>query len=151
MELTMIDGKVCQALTGTPSTMTSYICKATPKEMNNLDTVKAKVVDWETYEFGLSTLHARLHFMGNILEISYRLEFKNWRVSSDSLKEMKENAKNRICEDFRRRTGLVIHQVKQGSGTSNDGNTARRFFADPQPTSDNFTSLFIAKLFITIF
>lgn len=34
MLLTMIDGKVCQALTETPSSSTCYICKANPKEMN---------------------------------------------------------------------------------------------------------------------
>lgn len=40
MHLTMVDGKVCQVLTDTPSTATCYICGAKPVEMNNLNKVK---------------------------------------------------------------------------------------------------------------
>lgn len=32
--------------------------------------------------------------------------------------------------------GLIVDVPKQGSGTSNDGNTARRFFCDPQLTAE---------------
>jgi hypothetical protein len=34
--LTMIDGKVCQALTNTPSSLTCVVCLATPRQMKNL-------------------------------------------------------------------------------------------------------------------
>jgi len=36
MQLTMIDGKVCNAVTSTTSTHTCYICKATPIDMNTI-------------------------------------------------------------------------------------------------------------------
>ena len=45
-------------------------------------------------------------------------------------------AKKRICAAFREKTGLIIDVVKQGSGTSDDGNTARRFFSDPELTAE---------------
>ena len=35
--LTMADGKVCNALTGTKSSQRCYICGATPKLMNNTE------------------------------------------------------------------------------------------------------------------
>ena len=43
--------------------------------------------------------------------------------------------KNMAQEDFRLRMGLLIDVPKQGSGTTNDGNTARRFFDDPTETA----------------
>lgn len=39
---TMIDGKVCQVLTKTPSCSTWVICGCTPKNMNKLDVIKKK-------------------------------------------------------------------------------------------------------------
>jgi hypothetical protein len=31
-------------------------------------------------------------------------------------------------DDFRQKLGLIVDQPKQGFGSTNDGNTARRFF-----------------------
>lgn len=42
--------------------------------------------------------------------------------------------KKNIQEQFRRKLGLLIDVVKQGVGTSNDKNTARRFFENPSVT-----------------
>jgi len=46
-----------------------------------------------------------------------------------------KNTKIRIQEQFRKKMGLYIDTPKQETGTSNTGNTARRFFRDPQITS----------------
>lgn len=54
--LTMLDGKVCNALTDIRSPQKCYICGATPKMMNG--ELKDVVVKKEHYGFGLSTLHA---------------------------------------------------------------------------------------------
>jgi len=75
MKLTMIDGKVCQALTETPSATTCYICGAQPSEMNKLNIIQNKPKNISNYEFGLSTLHAWIRFMECILHISYCLNF----------------------------------------------------------------------------
>lgn len=48
--MTMVDGKVCNAATGTISTSRCYICGATSKDFNNLDS--AKDVNFEAIQFG---------------------------------------------------------------------------------------------------
>lgn len=40
MHLTMVDGKVCQALSDTLSSASCYICGAKPSEMNHLERIK---------------------------------------------------------------------------------------------------------------
>jgi len=47
-----------------------------------------------------------------------------------------KKTKKRIQKEFRTRIGLLIDYPKQGSGNSNDGNTARRFFRDPELASE---------------
>lgn len=49
-------------------------------------------------------------------------------------KKQKAAEKQRIQSEFRQ-LGLIIDVLRQGSGTSNDDNTARRFFSDPEITS----------------
>lgn len=39
LALTMIDGKVCNAITGTASTQRCYLCNATSKDFNNIDLI----------------------------------------------------------------------------------------------------------------
>ena len=51
-----------------------------------------------------------------------------------------EAKKREVQERFKRQTGLLIDIVKQGHGTTNDGNTARRFFAD-SATSASITGV----------
>lgn len=70
-----------------------------------------------------------------ILHIAYRLDIKKWRVTAENEKQLMKNAKQRIQKEFREQSGLLIDYPKQGSGTSNDGNTARRFFRDPELSS----------------
>lgn len=48
------------------------------------------------------------------------------------MKKKKEHIQNR----FRKEVGLLIDMPKQKTGNTNDGNTARRFFGDPEITSD---------------
>lgn len=63
MKLTMVDGKVCHALSDTPVTTNSYICGSKPTEMNNLKKVMKKPKNTENFQFGLSVLHAKIRFM----------------------------------------------------------------------------------------
>lgn len=48
---------------------------------------------------------------------------------------MKDRKKN-IQDDFRKRLGLLIDVPKPGFGSSNDGNTARRFFKNHEISSE---------------
>lgn len=134
MLLTMVDGKVCQALSNTISTATCYICGANPSQMNNLDQVRQKSKIVANFQFGLSTLHAWIRFMECLLHIANRLKFKKWTAKTLEEKNQMKNAKQRIQRGFKEHMGLIVDVPKHGSGTSNDGNTARRFFRDPQLT-----------------
>lgn len=134
--LTMIDGKVAQALTDTPSSASCVICQATSSEMNNLQKLSFKTVNEEHYKYGLSSLHAWIRFMECILHIAYRLEFRRWSVRSVEDKLKVKETTRRIQKEFREKSGLLVDYPKQGSGSSNDGNTARRFFRDPELTAE---------------
>jgi len=74
--------------------------------------------------------------MEYLLHISYNLEIQKWSVRNPQQKILKLERKRNIQEQFRRRLGLLIDVVKQGVGTSNDGNTARRFFENPSVTAE---------------
>lgn len=65
---------------------------------------------------------------------AYRLDFKKWSCRGDD-KEKLSLRKSAIQQAFKRECGLLIDIVKQGVGTTNDGNTARRFFRDAATTA----------------
>jgi hypothetical protein len=63
MVLTMIHGKICNAVTSTSSAHVCYVCGAGPKQMYRIDEIVKRDVDITTYRFGLSTLHAWIRFL----------------------------------------------------------------------------------------
>jgi len=108
-----------------------YVCGATPTEMNKLDVSTRMEVDVIAYEFGLSMLHAWIRFFECLLHVPYRLEVKKWQIRKQDRKKVQQR-KHLIQEKFRKEMGLLADVPKPGgSGTTNDGNTARRFFRDP--------------------
>lgn len=128
LQLTMIDGKICSALTETSSAR-CYICRATPKEMNDIEHCLQKATNEKAFEFGLSPLHAYIRFFEYFIHVSYKINIKKWQVRSIEEKQEFELKKREIQQEFRNRLGLHIDKPKSGgSGTSNDGNTARCFF-----------------------
>lgn len=130
LTLTMADGKVWSALTDN-SSQVCYICKATPKDMNKLDLVCNRSLDKTTLTFRISPLHCWIRCFECLLHISYRIDIKKWRVISKTDKEKVKSRKEIIQSKFRTQMGLIVDIPKQGSGTTNDGNTARRFFENP--------------------
>ena len=104
--LTMVDGKVCNAITDT-SAQRCYVCGAGPKEMNKT-TFSKTISSEENYKFGLSTLHCWIRFFECLLHIAYKLEIKKWqaRMTEDKLKV--ENRKKVIINTFRSEMGLHI-------------------------------------------
>lgn len=131
--LTIIDGKVCQALTNTPSSSNCVICGVKPSEINKLNVKKIEKV--ENFQYGFSTLHAWIRFMECILHLAYHLPFRKWSARNDEDKATMKETKIRIQEQFRKKMALYVNVPKQGTGTSNNGNTARRFFRDPETIS----------------
>jgi hypothetical protein len=126
--LTMIDGKVANAISGNKSTRTCNICKATPTQMNRKQILDSLSCDPSTLEYGLSALHAYIRCFECILHISYRLFIKKWMIRAED-RERFEIEKRRIQREFWGRLGLLVDFPRDnGSDTSNDSNTARRAF-----------------------
>lgn len=130
--LTMCDGKICQILSETASCSTCIICGAKPSEMNDLKKISQKQEKTQNYCYGLSTLHAWIRFMELILHISYNLSFQKWSARTPEEKVLKEAEKRRVQQELKNKLSLKVDIPRQGSGTSNDGNTARKFFANPE-------------------
>lgn len=130
MMLTMIDAKVCNAATGTKSTMRCYICGAQSKDFNDLN--KTNVVNTDTLKFGLSTLHARIRLFENLLHIAYKLGVQDLPPKSEADKLLIQKNKEKIQNEFKNKLGLRVDFPKAGFGNTNDGNTSRRFFENPE-------------------
>lgn len=126
---TMLDGKTFSVL-AEASTQTCGICRAVPKNMNNLSLVQSYPVDVDLFKYGLSTLHAWIRFFECILHISYRLSIKKWQVRGEDKPEV-EARKSEIQLQLRKHMGLLVDIPMAGSGNTNNGNTARRFFSQP--------------------
>ncbi|KYN29310.1 hypothetical protein ALC57_01250 [Trachymyrmex cornetzi] len=129
MLFTMIEGKVCTALSNETSYATCPICGARPSQMNAIVELLNRDVNKSIYNFGISSLHAKIHCMEFLLYVSYNMPFKKWSVCDPVHKKQRQITKEKIQKGFKKELGLLIDIVKNGSGLSNDGNTARRFFA----------------------
>ncbi|KAJ4430721.1 hypothetical protein ANN_19312 [Periplaneta americana] len=127
LKMTMVDGEVCNTVMENKSAQVCYICGASPKHMNDIDSVQQRTVDHKSFSFGLSILHAWIRFLECLLHVAYRLDFKKWQARGKD-NEIMTLLKESIQKSFRAKMGLIIDRPKPGgSGTSNDGNTARRF------------------------
>lgn len=133
---TMMDGKTCNVLTNTASSQACNVCKATPKDFNNIEKMVSRACDTTTFKFGISVLHAYLRCYEYLLHISYKMDNKEWQARSQEAKESVKNRKKAIASQFYTEMGLVVDQPKQGGGNSNDGNTARKFFDNPNLVSE---------------
>jgi len=97
MLFTMIDGRMCTALSDTAIfCSTCYICGAKPSEMNNINKVLDKNMNINAYNYGISSLHARIRCMEFLLHVSYNLTFKKWSIRDSVLKKQREENKRRI-------------------------------------------------------
>ena len=135
LELTMIDGKVANALTNTSSSLSCSICGAKPTQMNQVEHVTARPVNPDACRYGLSPLHAWIRLFECVIHIGYRLKLKVWSVRQKHQEQFKAE-KSRIQREFREKMGLVVDMPRAGgAGTTNDGNTARRAFRDPEMLS----------------
>lgn len=131
MLFTMIDGSICNVISGTNSTQTCYICGATPKETNRRG-IENRLPNESVYRYGLSTLHLWIRSFECLLHIAYRLPLKTWQVRGDNAKKIFAATKSNIQQKFKKDMGLIVDKPKPGFGSTNDGNTARRFFEKPE-------------------
>lgn len=132
--MSMVDGKTVNAVTHTKSAQRCYLCKATSAQFNNVDKMLKIPVNTKFLDFGLSGLHCWIRCFECLLHIAYRLGFCKW-VKTAHIEQF-NSTKQRIQNDFFRRLGLHIDKPRSGFGTSNNGNTARRFFANAEVSSE---------------
>ena len=64
------------------------------------------------------------------------MDIKVHKAYTPEQKASVEESKKRIQRRFREELGLTVDMPKQGFGTSNDGNTARRAFANEAVFAD---------------
>jgi len=131
LHLTLIDGKILNVITNTASMQTCPISKATLSKFNDLSNVETEVFNPlpGSLTFGISPLHSWIRLFECCLHIAYRLPLGVWKVTSTEHKKVLQERKSRIQKDLRTMLGLNVDMPKSGgSGTTNDGNTARTAF-----------------------
>ena len=71
-----------------------------------------------------------------MLHIAYRLDFKTWRITGQNKKTIGDSEK-RIQKEIRDAIGLRVDiPCSGGSGNTNDGNSARRFFENHEKMAE---------------
>jgi hypothetical protein len=115
-------------LTETLNSHAYNICNATHKDLNNLEKIKNRVCNKDTFKYGISILHAHLRCYEYLLHIAYKLKLQQWQARGEYVKKKVKERKNNIVTNFYKEMGLVVDQPKQGGGNSNDDITARNFF-----------------------
>lgn len=127
LAFTVIDSEICNAVTSTSSAQRCFLCQATSKQFNDIDGILEREVE-NNLCFGLSILHVWIRFFECCLHLSYKLDLKKWQARSKEEKKMVEIRKKIIQKGFRLQLELMVDQPKAGFESSNDGNTAWRFF-----------------------
>lgn len=135
LTFTMVDTKVCNSLTDTTSAMRCYLCDCTSKNFNDIDAMLNKEICTDHLKFGLSSLHCWIRCFEFLLHLSYKLKIEKWQARKQEEKESVEKRKKTIQAAFKKEMGLNVDKPKAGSGTSNDGNTARHFFEKYQQSA----------------
>lgn len=153
-QMTLIDGKVLNTLTGTTSTQCCPICGVKPTEL--LETTDFYSGNFaprpESLQYGASPLHAWIRFFEFVLNVSYRLEIRKWHIKQADKMEVMSRKKN-IQDMMWKQMGLHINMPKHnGSGNSNDGNTARRAFSNTRLFSSvtNFDQALLHNFFVIL-
>lgn len=132
--LTMVDGKVCNSLSDTKSTLRCYLCAATSKDFNDIRSMANRRIKRENLSFGISVLHAWIRMLECLLHVAYKLPTRTWRTNNENVILVEEN-KARIQSEFKSKMSLIIDKPKPGYGNSNDGNVARKFFQNYEMSS----------------
>lgn len=135
LHMTLIDGKVLNAITETKSSQSCPICKATPKLFNDLTNIENEkfLPNPNALVHGICSLHAWIRLLECCLNIAYRLNIKKWKVTTVENKQEFSRRKAEVQDILWRELGLKVDLPKAGGcGTTNDGNTARRAFQQPE-------------------
>lgn len=133
LQMTLIDGKILNAVTGTKSSQCCPICGAKPEQFRKIKNMKSNIFKPKpgTLIFGVSPLHAWIRFLEFVLKVSYRIGIFKWHIRQKNDKDKMKVRKYEIQSKLWDQLGLHIDKPRQnGSGSTNDGNTARRAFSN---------------------
>lgn len=100
--------------------------------MMSTEESSVQTADEDMYSFGISPLHSWIRAFECLLHISYKLNIKKWQARTKEDKESVAFRKAHIQKRFKNELGLLVDMPKQTAGNTNDGNTARRFFRNPE-------------------
>jgi hypothetical protein len=131
----MWDGKSCTSIAKTYleenkklSSSSCHVCLATPKDMNKAE-VWDRTIMTELLSYSCTPLHMWIRSMEYLFNMACRLPNED-KISTSS-KEFQDN-KLALQARFWARLNLRISVVKHGKGSTNNGNTARKFFKKNQ-------------------
>jgi hypothetical protein len=73
----MIDDKVCNALIKNTSAQVCFICKITPKDINNIFYIKKRPVNHKMFTFNLLPLHTWIRIFECLIHV---IHFMFWCI-----------------------------------------------------------------------
>ncbi|KAJ8677032.1 hypothetical protein QAD02_012819 [Eretmocerus hayati] len=83
MKFTMIDGKVCNALSENTSSCCHHSCEALPVDMNDILHLLDLPIREEYPNYGLSPLHCRIWLMEHLWHLACNIDFKDFYARGD--------------------------------------------------------------------
>lgn len=132
---TLIDGKVFNAITDTKSSQNCALCKCSPNDFNNYENlINGKFKPSEnSLKHNCQPLHAIINTFTCLLNISYRLKIKKWRVTNARDKIVMKEEKKKVLQNLKDEFHILFAVPKTGgSGNSTSGNLCRRAFREPK-------------------
>lgn len=109
------------------STKTCHLCLKS-MQVFKLD-FKSPIILKDTIQYGMAVLHVLLRVFEDLVKAAVKKLSQKHKIKRGfSLDLFKKR--------FRKYSGIRMFEVRQGSGTSNDGNTARAFFKDPTRSAE---------------
>lgn len=109
---TLLDCKICNAITDNKSTQRCYVCDLTSKVFNNIEKCLQVNVKKETFEFGLSILHAWIRLMECLLHLSYKIGIKKYQAREQKEKDIVAKRKEQIQTEVKNVLSLWVDKPK---------------------------------------
>lgn len=101
---TMVDTKICNAVTNTLSTMRSYNCGLTSE---NFNLNKRFEVDPENIKYGLPIVHAKIRLFESLFHLNYKVSSKKWQIRAAEEKKIIKQRKEQIQQVIRNKMGIL--------------------------------------------
>nr|XP_047138393.1 uncharacterized protein LOC124814601 [Hydra vulgaris] len=86
VDLTMLDGKLVNAVMALNSSQSCNVCFAKPSDMNNLVKIRMFTPDEKSLKMGISTLHCWVKLFEYVLHLGYKMKIKKYQAISEEHK-----------------------------------------------------------------